>query len=140
MLKENSKELSVGIDKIDDQHQALLDTLNQLIQALNLGKPAEEIDELIQSLEEGVVNHLNTEEELMVKYNYPEYPIHKGHHETLLKRFESFKKEYEAKGASTNLALQIERRIGDWMKDHIAFSDKPMSAFIKDKKKSLKHS
>ncbi len=65
------------IQIIDKQHTELFDRVNALLKALALAKGKEEVADTVNFLESYVKVHLSTEEDYMIKYNYPGYPPHK---------------------------------------------------------------
>lgn len=49
--------MSVGVDSIDEDHRRLLETINELNEAITTGMTAEIIDEIFLRLEQYVVEH-----------------------------------------------------------------------------------
>lgn len=76
------KEFELGISSIDDQHKRLLEIGNRINDLLiNHEEDDDNYDEIfmvIEELKDYTIYHFNTEEELFVKYKYPEYNEHKG--------------------------------------------------------------
>jgi len=127
-----SQDLSVGVNEIDSQHKELFETVNNLIEAMAKAKGKEEIGKVISFLEKYVVTHFGTEERYMAKFNYPDYASHKEMHSQFVKDFISLKKELEA-GASTISIIHIQRRVVDWLINHIGKVDKVLGGFLQGK-------
>ncbi len=126
-------DLAVGVSLIDDQHKELFKRINQLLEASSQGKGKEEIGKLIQFLSDYVVTHFGTEEKAMVQHGYGGIAAHKGEHLAFLRDFGDLAKSYEAQGASTSLVIALQRRVIDWLNNHIRQSDKALGVFLKTK-------
>ncbi len=123
-------DLSVGVEIINNQHKELFKRVNSLLQAMNEGKGEDEIKEIIGFLEEYVVVHFGTEEDFMTRYNYPDYPFHKGEHEAFKKDFVELKRDYEIHGVTLTLIIEIQQRVCDWLINHIGKVDKMFGRFL----------
>ena len=67
-----TEDLSVGFDRIDDQHKELIERLDKFIQAMTEGKGRNEVEDVIKFLGKYVEEHFSTEETYMSKFDYPE--------------------------------------------------------------------
>ena len=122
-----SNDLVVGVDTIDNQHKGIFIRINNLLDAMILGKGKEDILEIIEYIGE----HFNTEENLMAKYNYISYVKQKTEHMLFIKYFFGIKRELETQGVSSLLLLQTHQRVCNWLKNHIVNEDKKFCMFIK---------
>jgi len=86
-----SAEYSVGVAKIDEQHQELFDLLNDLQDALGRGWNQDKIREIFDLLEEHTLTHFAEEEKLMALFNYPEQDSHVLQHRDLIEELEYLK-------------------------------------------------
>jgi hemerythrin len=86
---------SVNIEVIDEQHKMLLKTINKLYDATNAGTRVAVLDETFKNLAEYTTDHFATEEELMVKFGYPDYVEHKNEHERCVLKVLEFKKRFD---------------------------------------------
>ncbi len=125
--------LSVGVDSIDNQHKELFKRVNQLLEATSQGKGKDEIGKVVQFLSEYVITHFGSEEKAMVQHGYGGIATHKSEHLAFLKDFGELTKGYETGGPSTSMVLGIQRRVVDWLINHIGKSDKAFGAFLKAK-------
>ncbi|MGE5620693.1 MAG: bacteriohemerythrin [Sphingomonadaceae bacterium] len=128
-----TSDLSVGVALIDDQHKELFKRVNQLLEATSHGKGKEEIGRIVQFLGEYVVTHFGTEEKAMIQHGYGGIATHKAEHLAFLKDFEDLAKSYQTQGTSTSLVLALQRRVVDWLINHIGKSDKALGTFLKSK-------
>lgn len=126
---------TTGIPIIDGQHTELFDRVNNLLKALALAKGKDQAGDTVKFLESYVKVHLSTEEDYMVKYNYPGYPPHKTAHTIFTNNVLSLKKEFEEKGPTLQLAATVRELVGDWFMNHIRTVDMRYVPFLKDKVK-----
>ncbi|MDK2992590.1 MAG: hemerythrin [Clostridiales bacterium] len=125
--------LSVGIDKIDNQHKELFNRVNALLDACNQGKGKQVVGEIIDFLGDYVVTHFGAEERYMQQYNYPDYGAHKAMHDGFIDSFGQLKKKFESEGPGIQLVLQTNRTVVDWLIKHIGNTDKALGTFLKTK-------
>ena len=120
------KEFELGIKSIDEQHKCLLDLGNRINELLvnhdDDDDNYDEIYEVIEELRVYTVYHFNTEEELFLKYNYPEYHAHKKEHDDFVAFLRSVNPEdidENQKGFLKKLLAQIVQ----WVFKHIITTD-----------------
>ncbi len=120
------KEFELGIKSIDEQHKCLLDLGNRINELLvnhdDDDDNYDEIYEVIEELRAYTVYHFNTEEELFLKYNYPEYHAHKKEHDDFVAFLKSVNPEdidENQKGFLKKLLAQIVQ----WVFKHIITTD-----------------
>ena len=122
-----------GNEEIDDQHKQLFKTLNDIAGAFANGIGSEEICKTLDFLSEYTIKHFKTEEELMRKYNYPEYNMHKMCHEDFKLTVEDFVRQLKKDGPSEDMILNVTVTIGEWLTTHIRIDDIKMSKYIESK-------
>jgi hemerythrin len=130
LLDWNDK-FSVTIRKFDDQHKKLVGMVNQLHDAMKVGKGREVLGDILQSLAQYTITHFGDEEQLMKLHNYPEYEEHKKEHNNLVLQV---KETLEAHRQGKNILTQnIMEFLKKWLTDHIQGSDKKYGPFLKSK-------
>ncbi|MVX66621.1 bacteriohemerythrin [Clostridium chromiireducens] len=122
--------LNIGIDNIDNQHKELINRLDQLLISIKEGKGNEEVTKTLDFLEEYVVKHFNEEEEIQTKINYPLFNIQHKQHEEFKSDLKEFRRVFDTQGTSAILALNIQERLADWLKNHITNLDKDLGDFM----------
>lgn len=122
---------AVGVPEVDAQHQEIFRRVDRLLSAMQEGKGRQEVGAMVDYLGEYVVAHFNAEEKVMARHGYPEMAAHKALHAAFMADFAALKREFEAKGTSTLLAIQIQRRVVDWLVTHIGREDRRIAAYIK---------
>jgi hemerythrin len=124
--------LSVGVDKIDEQHKEIFAKTNILLDACRQGKGKQAVGGIIGFLSDYVVGHFSDEEKLMLQYNYPGYDSHKSQHEQFVKDFGHLKDRFESEGPSIQNVVLTNKTVVDWLMAHISNTDKKLGAFLKE--------
>lgn len=73
-----SEMYSVNIATLDRQHQELIDTVDELEQALRAGEGNGAINHVLEKLVDYATAHFADEESLMEKHDFPELPAHRS--------------------------------------------------------------
>ena len=123
-------ELSINHDLIDKQHQELFIRMKDLIMSIGNENNSIEVAKMIDFLGEYVVIHFSTEEELMQKFNYVDFALHKAQHQRFIQRFSKLEADYKARGGRLYLTLQIQEELINWLLNHIAGSDQKLAIFL----------
>ncbi|MDN5277477.1 MAG: hemerythrin [Clostridiales bacterium] len=131
-------ELEIGIEEIDRQHKALINAVNDFLQACAEGKGKEEVGSTMDFLSDYVVTHFNYEQDYQKKYDYPKYEQHLRMHQAFLKEVENLKKKFEDEGASLHFTIQFSKKVVNWIITHIGGADAEFAAYVKSLKNSDK--
>ena len=123
-----SAALSVGIDEIDAQHQALIDLINEMQDAVVEGVERERQLEVLGRLAEYTKIHFAVEESLMRIFGYPDYERHKGQHEGLIR--DMLDLQHRLALHQTPVDDSLMRHLMHWLLDHILHSDQDYSRFF----------
>lgn len=134
MASEWTADLTVGVEKIDVQHQELFRRINSLREALRTGAAREETEKTLTFLEEYVQEHFALEEGYMRRTGYHGIMEHRTEHEGFLRDLGEYTRKWKdlnAKGELTSfLEIEMQRRFSFWLADHIGRTDKAMGEFI----------
>lgn len=130
MMLQWDPSLNTGVTTIDTQHQELYRRLNRLMEATSQGQGRSELAATLEYLQEYVVTHFRSEEGHMQTSKYPEYLNHKRLHDGFVADFLQFKEQLNQAGASSLLVIQVQRRVVDWVRDHIRGEDKKFAQFL----------
>lgn len=133
-----TKDLSVGVEKIDEQHRELFEKINNLVAAVKQSVCKYKIGDVIMFLEDYVVFHFGEEEKYMRQFGYPGYQAHKKQHDKFIENFNELKKELPKLEGGKNpgsydLSVETNQVVVDWILDHIAKVDRQLGEFLKDK-------
>ncbi len=122
-----SAELDTGIDVIDKQHHRIVDYINELNAANNVGDLAV-TNHVLSELVDYTLSHFSFEEELMTRAEYPFFKAHKRIHEIFTKRVGEFQQR-AANGE--NVAPEILSMLKIWLINHIKGDDADYVASVK---------
>ncbi len=128
--------LLVNVAIIDQQHKELIDLINNMLNAIQLGEGAEKIAEAIDFLEVYVSKHFGEEEQLMTNSEYPEYALHTSQHIQFVQRFHILKQRFEKEGVTSELLLDLNRHLLQWLVKHIMATDKRLGEYLSGYKPS----
>ncbi|MBF0539349.1 MAG: bacteriohemerythrin [Nitrospirae bacterium] len=124
---------SVNNALIDKQHQELFTLKNDLLAVMAEGKGRDEVARVLKFLEDYVVKHFKTEEDLMKKYNFSGYDLQLRQHKALIEAVGKFKAIFIQEGPSDTLLLKLQQELDKWLKSHIKKVDIELGNFLKSK-------
>ncbi len=133
MAMEWTAKLAVGVESIDMQHRELFERINKLMTAMQSKQGEAEVRRLVAFLGDYVVSHFTGEERLMQQQAYPDFPAHKRIHDEFMRDLARLKGDLEKQGPSAAVIVQLNRRVGDWLIDHIGRTDRALGAFLTKK-------
>lgn len=129
-----SREYSVGINEIDEQHQKLVSLANELYSAIASGRGDEGLNRTFQGLVDYARTHFSYEEKMLAEAGYPNLPAHQAEHRQLIQRIIDYFGEYRAKLNERTGAKQLPKEVlnflRDWLFNHIRSSDMEYSRYI----------
>jgi hemerythrin len=122
---------SVKVKELDDQHKIWIGLINNLYDAIKVGKGNQAIDIIIDEVIRYTEYHFEFEEKLLSKFGYPEESNHKKTHDDFALHVRDIKKILDSGGlVQSNTLLE---QMKNWLIDHIVKSDKQYSAFLNNK-------
>ena len=116
---------SVGVKALDTQHMNLFEILNELHDAMRVGKGRSVTGPLLENLVKYTKEHFACEERLMEAAGYPELAKHRAAHAALTEKVGAFMARHQKGDGSVNVDLLLFLR--DWLKKHIEQEDKEYS-------------
>ena len=122
--------LSVGINKMDDEHKELFVRINALLKALLGGSENYSIVELVSYINEYIDFHFRDEEKMLEKYNYPKIEEHKKLHAIYEREFDNIEQQLKDGKFNATLLIEIQDKVVNWLLNHIAKVDKEYGIFI----------
>ncbi len=126
-----SKELSVGHEGIDSQHQELINYINELHDAMKAGKGDAIMAPILDCLLDYTVNHFGFEEKLMKASAYPGATAHLEEHRKLKKEVFAFQENFKAK--KMMITMDLMKFLKDWLLSHILKVDKEFAKHLASK-------
>jgi hemerythrin len=119
---------SVRVRQCDAQHKGLFDTINQLADAMRVGKGHAVISQIVSQLITYTRTHFQQEEALMEQAQYPELAAHRQLHRKLVADVEKFQRELE-EGLRPNTVAVLDF-LKEWLTQHIQKVDKAYSQHL----------
>ncbi len=116
-----NQDMMIGIDKIDEQHQVLVDILNCMSRAIIQGSEDDVVSEILEELHHYTEFHFSYEEEQFEKYGYPDAQQHAQAHQHLVQKLADLKTQYQA--CEIDLTSSMMDLLTDWVFGHIRGSD-----------------
>jgi len=123
--------LSVNISEIDRQHQQLVGMINELYEAMTLGKGKEAVGSIINRLLSYAETHFRTEENYFERFSYPQAAEHKQEHADFTEKVADFRSGFVS--GRLRLSIEVMNFLSDWLRKHIQGSDKNYSPFLNQK-------
>lgn len=120
-------EMSVGVDRMDDQHKVLLEILNDAF-AASRARDEIKIFGIIDRLIKYTEQHFSEEERLLEASGYPALEEHKRIHCEFTKKVRDLNKtKYEY----VNL-MELFKFLNEWLIRHIMEVDKQYEEFVRE--------
>ena len=128
-----TKDLSVGIELIDQQHRLLIKHLNDLNTSLKSQQGPAKVAATLNFLIEYTNFHFTAEEKHMAANDYPGVENHKKMHEGFKTTLSNLEEDLEEEGATQGLADSIDKLLIDWLFKHIQEVDVAFGKFLIEK-------
>jgi len=118
--------LSVQVAQLDQQHQILINLINELNDAMRQGKGQQVMDPILDRLVAYAGSHFATEERYFIQYAYPAAGEHRRAHAEFADRVADFKERLMQ--TRIGLSIEVMNFLSDWLQHHIQGEDKKYSA------------
>jgi hemerythrin len=116
---------SVHIQQFDAQHKKLFEIINELTDAMRVGKGEDFIRDVVSQLAVYTRTHFLQEEVAMRQTGYPDFVSHQAQHNKLMTDVEKYKADL-IEGRKPNIVAVL-NFLQQWLIDHIQKSDKRYS-------------
>lgn len=114
---------SVGHDDLDQDHQNLVELINNLHEAWEAGEDLTILHGIFGELLMYTDYHFQREERMLEEADYPRLAEQKAEHAALRKSVEEFRARHLADSTSPVLTMEIEDFLKTWMMEHILEED-----------------
>jgi hemerythrin len=122
---------SVKVRKFDDEHKKLIALINQLHDAMLVGKGGQVIGTILQSLIEYTSSHFASEEAMLKLHGYPDFERQKKEHNLLVLQVLDIQKSI--KSGKVPLSQEMMKFLKEWLQNHIQGEDKKYGPFLNAK-------
>lgn len=119
---------SVNIPTIDEQHQELVNILNQLFVSVSKREGSKVIAGILDALMDYTQTHFTLEERLMEEAGYPDVESHKLEHKKLIGQLDQLCKKYMLE--EKPIYFELLSFLRNWLKQHILGCDSKYSSAL----------
>jgi hemerythrin-like metal-binding protein len=119
---------SVGIAAMDEQHQALMQALNDLHTAMTKGEAREVAGQLLTKLARYTKDHFRAEEAMLARNGYPSLAEHRAKHVDLNRQVEEYIHRFES--GERALTVHLLHFLRDWLTVHIQKEDRAYGGWL----------
>ena len=126
-----SESYSVKVKQFDDQHKKLIDMVNELHDAMMVGKGKDILGKILDGLIKYTGTHFADEERLMKQHGFPEFEIHKKEHNKLVMQVLDIQKQFQNGNAVITQAVMA--FLKDWLQKHIKGDDAKYGVYFNAK-------
>ncbi len=130
-MVEISRSFEIEVDAIDSDHRRLVDIVNEIVQALDDGKP-EECAKLVPDFVALAKQHFAREESLLAKYGYPETDKHRQHHASLDDKMDTMLALAEKVVANPPAREVLRKEVIFFLMDDVINEDMDYKSFLVD--------
>lgn len=123
-----NKNFSVGVDKMDQQHVRIINTLNKLIEMENTDVDSEIISDTLSEMTKYASEHFESEEKLLIEYHYPDYSLQKEQHRRYRERTVKFC--MDTMNYKASVPTDLLTFLKEWWINHILQSDMQYMRFF----------
>jgi len=117
-----TKENSVNVKELDEQHKQFIGILNSLYDAVYHVENRNQLKDILDKLTNFANLHFKTEESYFDKFNYENSEEHKIEHAKLKAQVAEFYKKFE--DGKAEITVELLDFLEDWLVDHLGIQDK----------------
>jgi hemerythrin-like metal-binding protein len=123
-----SDQMSVGVEKFDEEHRHLVTLLNALHARMMMGRGDEVVHDVLDQLVRYARTHFASEETLFRAHNYPQAAAHKKEHDELTAK--AMDLQTAVNGGKIYITLPTMNFLKDWLTNHIMKVDMAYRPFF----------
>ena len=120
-----------GIAEIDQDHEGLVNLINDLYEAMQDGSGGALLLPIFSALKHYTETHFAKEERYMLECNAPDQEKHIQEHQLMAAKLADLERRHRSGEAA--ISLQALTLLRDWMKNHICIVDQAMASQLRDK-------
>jgi len=122
-----TSDLDTGIQVIDNQHQRIVEYINQLHDAIE-NHSREEVAVVLEQMVEYTLSHFAFEEDLQEESGYPFVHAHKKVHQLFTKKMADFQQRFEL---GEDVSRPLLTLLHTWLVNHIKRDDADYAESVK---------
>ena len=120
------EKFNTGIEAIDNDHQGLVNLINDLYEAMQDGSGGALLLPIFSALKHYTATHFEREERFMAECDVPDQARHLREHKQMMARLADLESRHRHGEAA--ISLQTLTFLRDWLKNHICVVDRAMAA------------
>ena len=129
-------ELSVGVEEIDNQHKDLYRNVDLFFEHVKKGNGNGNLANLLAYLDTYVTTHFSMEEKYMTRFtvngcSYEGQKLHVAQHRAFMRDFTAFKEEILENGPTSQLVVEFQKWIVNWLAGHLGKTDRGLGRFLR---------
>ena len=125
-----SQRYSVDVAEFDEQHKKLVGLINDLNDAMRVGKGKAVLGGILHELTTYTTSHFKAEEKCFARFKYPDTFNHRLEHVAFAKKVAKYSEAYA--NGKMPLTTEVLKFMSDWWKHHILETDKKYSQFFSE--------
>jgi hemerythrin len=122
---------SVNIVEIDNQHKKIVELINNMADAMKIGKGKVVLGGILNELVDYTVYHFKTEEDYFEQFGYSKIETQKKEHAEFKEKVFDLKKELKV--GNQFFSIEVMTFLSSWLETHIKGVDKEYTAFFNAK-------
>jgi hemerythrin-like metal-binding protein len=126
-----TSKMSVGVEKLDNDHQKLISYINQLHEGLTSGLGISDMTYILGGLASYAVGHFANEETLMRDHSYQSIADHLREHKAFLKKVQDF--QLQLQSGRKSFSLELMSFLSSWLVNHVMNTDMQYKLFFNKK-------
>jgi len=123
--------LSVNVAEMDQQHKRLIALINELNDAMSVGKGRDALQKIVDDLVAYTTTHFRAEEKYFARFEYPDTFNHRREHVVFIKTVVGYRDRIA--NGDMPLTTEVMKFLSNWLKTHIQGTDKKYSQFFNDR-------
>ena len=123
--------IKVGLWSIDTQHERWVGLINDMYEAMLVGKGKAVLGQTLAVMLDYTRSHFADEEKLMLTHGYPRYAEHKALHDACIARVLDL--EQRAQAGEIGITIKVMNYLKDWLVNHIKVADQDFVPLLKSK-------
>ncbi|MFQ3231430.1 bacteriohemerythrin [Reinekea sp.] len=124
-----SSEYELGIQVIDNQHERIVDYINDVDELQSTHSNRGELEQVLHRLVDYTQSHFAFEEALLEEVGYPELLEHQATHQAFISEIEQMHRDFKE---GHDIANELAEFLLKWLLEHIRSDDLSYSALVKE--------
>lgn len=120
--------IKVGIWLMDTQHKRWIELINELHEAMRVGKGRDVVEHTLDQMLSYTRRHFADEEALMTKHGWSEFARHKTEHDAFVTEVAALQSRQQA--GELAISVEVMRQMQKWLVNHIQTVDRRSVPFL----------